>query len=102
MAETKINKHYEVVHNIITYPNAITVAAGTIGTYATNVSVNIAKSGYSVIGCELQLVSHPANALVALTGYTNSTATLCIYRTNTVQINIPARDLALAVTYQKA
>lgn len=100
MATSTINK--ETIRQTVIYPSAVTVPAGTIGTFATSANVNIAKTGYKVVGCEISSTSHPANALALLTGYSNSTATLCFYRTNTVQITVPARDITLAVTYQKA
>lgn len=102
MAISKINKRYEVIHQNIAYASAVTIPEGTIGTYATSATVNIAKTGYKVVGCEISNTSHPSNVLTLLTGYDNSKATLCFYRTNTVQITVPARDVTLAVTYQKA
>lgn len=100
MATSTINK--ETIRQTVVYPSAVTVTAGTIGTFATSANVNIAKTGYKVVGCEISITSHPSNALTLLTGYDNSKATLCFYRTNTVQVTVPARDIELRVTYQKA
>lgn len=100
MATSTINK--ETIRQTVVYPSAVTVPAGTIGTFATSANVNIAKTGYKVVGCEISTTSHPSNALTLLVGYDDSKAILCFYRTNSVQITVPARDITLMVTYQKA
>ena len=84
----------------ISFP-AATISAGSVGTYATNVSVNIAKSGYVPIGIMTLQIVHPA-AYVAVLALSGANAVVAFYRANTTSYNVPAGDVTATVMYKKA
>lgn len=80
---------------------AISFASGTVGSYATAVTLNIAKTGYTPIQACFNQVGHLGqyNPTIALSG--NSVA-VALYRVSTGTISQPAGDIKVAVTYVKS
>ena len=58
---------------------AISISAGTIGTYATAVSCSITKVGYHSVACSILTQSHPRQYL-AIPVLTNETVRADLYR----------------------
>lgn len=91
-----------IVIDDIKNTSTVSITAGTIGTYSTNTTLNIAKSGYKPIVATLRSMSHPASymPIVALSSSEN-TATVYFYRPTGSAYTIPANDFTIRVVYVK-
>ena len=79
---------------------AISIAAGTIGTYATSISVSITKSGYTPIAAQFAQVGH-ASGYTPVCMFNNSLAYALLYRASSSAISQPAGDIVVRVLYMK-
>ena len=82
---------------------AISIPAGTIGTYVKADSVSVAKSGYTPIQASLNNVGHPGayNVVPVLRRQTN-TLYFLYYRVGTAAVTQNAGDVEVNVTYVKS
>lgn len=80
---------------------AISFASGTVGSYATAISLNIAKTGYTPIQACFSQVGHLGqyNPTLALS---ENNVTVALYRVSTGTISQPEGDIKVAVTYVKS
>ena len=82
---------------------AISITAGTIGTYAKADSVSVAKSGYTPIQASLNNVGHPgAYQVIPVLRRQTNTLYFLYYRTGTAAITQNAGDVEVNVTYAKS
>lgn len=98
MATSMISKDY--VFETISFP-AATISASGIGTFATNATASVAKSGYTPIGIMPLQVGHPA-AYVVVLSLSGTTAYASFYRTSTNSYSVPNGDITATVIYKKA
>ena len=98
---TKISKHMkeEFVYQDYSCP-AVSITAGTVGTYATGVNVDIAKSGYDVVSASTMTVGHSANYDFIYFIYNNKVY-FTFYRVGPTAYNIPNGDIVIRVLYKK-
>lgn len=98
---TKISKQMkeEFVYQDYSCP-AVSITAGSIGTYATGVNVGITKSGYEVVSASAMTVGHPANYDVTYFIY-NDKVYFTFYRVNPTAYSVPNGDIVIRVLYRK-
>ena len=100
MATGTISKEIYYVDNF-NMPG-FTVPAGSPGVYVTNVSCDIAKTGYRPIACSLRNFGHPGTYF-AIVNFTDNNANAFIYRavTTSASVTYNSGDVSVAVIYRK-
>lgn len=100
MATGTISKEIYYVDNF--NMTGFTVPAGSPGVYVTNVSCDIAKTGYRPIVCSLRNFGHPGTYF-AIVNFTANNANAFIYRavTTTASVTYNSGDVSVAVIYRK-
>lgn len=79
----------------ITFPN-FNMPAGSLGSYATRVTVDCTKSGYTFLGCICESIPSPG-AYCCVLSAANNTAYAWIYRAQTSALNETNHIYAYAV-----
>lgn len=82
------------------YNTAITISAGTAGTYATYQTIDISKTGYKPIGILNTYVGHGGSYL-PLCFFTGTTLYINFYRVGSSAYNVPAEDMSITILYEK-
>lgn len=80
--------------------SAVQLTSGTVGLWITNQTVNVAKTGYDIIGVSMILHAHPSAYYVSLYARSGSVY-LNFYRSNPNAYSVPANDVTFRVIYKK-
>ena len=100
MATSPINK--EQITRIFGN-TAISMSAGTVGTYVGQSDVSVAVSGYVPVSCSLRGIGHQSSyhPLIKFRPDLNI-VNFVFYRATTSAYDIPANDVNVIVVYEKA